>query len=65
MAPQALIFLLSGSVERQPVHCLEADITELEFYDSPQIKLTLKDLWFLNYHMYKRLINTGDPKRSS
>lgn len=61
MAPQALIFLLSGSVEKAAeVHCLEADITELEFYDSPQIKLTLKDLWFfeLSYvqtsHQYRR-----------
>lgn len=61
MAPQALIFFTKWFCGKAAeVHCLEADITELEFYDSPQIKLTLKDLWFfkLSYvqtsHQYRR-----------
>lgn len=46
MAPQALSFTKWFCGKAAEVHCLEADTTELEFYDSPQIKLTLEDLWF-------------------
>ena len=46
MAPQALIFTKWFCGKAAKAHYLEGDIIELEFYDSPQIKLTLEDLWF-------------------
>lgn len=64
MAPQALIFTKWFCGKAAEIHCLEADTTELEFYDSTQIKLTLEDLWFFELsYMYKRLTNKADPKR--
>ena len=64
MAPQALIFTKWFCGKAAEAHYLEGDIIELEFYDSPQIKLTLEDLWFFELpHMHKCFSNTGEPKR--
>lgn len=64
MAPQALIFAKWFCGKAVEVHYLEGDIIELEFYDSPQIKLTLEDLWFFELsHMHKCFSHTGEPKR--
>ena len=55
MAPQALIFTKWFCGKAAEAHYLEGDIIELEFHDSPQIKLTLEDLWFFEFITYAQM----------